>query len=80
MTITIRAHFDGAVIVPDEPVDLPPGESLVVEVRPIRSGDRELAQKQREAMEELFSRPIYGLTIPAEALSRESIYAEDPWP
>lgn len=28
MTRTIRAHFDGKVIVPDEPVQLPVGEPL----------------------------------------------------
>ena len=28
MTQTIRAHFDGKVIIPDEPVQLPVGQSL----------------------------------------------------
>lgn len=28
MTRTIRAHFDGKFIVPDEPVELPVGEPL----------------------------------------------------
>jgi hypothetical protein len=30
--ITIQAHVDGKVIVPDEPVDVPKGEELVVRV------------------------------------------------
>jgi hypothetical protein len=30
---TIRAHFDGAVIIPDEPVDLPIGEPLELELK-----------------------------------------------
>jgi hypothetical protein len=30
MTQTIRAHFDGKVIVPDEPVQLPVGQPLCV--------------------------------------------------
>jgi hypothetical protein len=30
MTQTISAHFDGKVIVPDEPVQLPVGQPLVV--------------------------------------------------
>ena len=29
---TIRAHFDGKVFVPDEPVDLPVGEAVEVSV------------------------------------------------
>ena len=30
--IAIKAHFDGRVIVPDEPVDLPAGQALIVRV------------------------------------------------
>jgi hypothetical protein len=29
---TIRAHFDGKVIVPDEPIDLPVDQELIVTV------------------------------------------------
>ena len=32
----IKAHFDGKVIVPHEPVDLPPDTRLIVIVRPER--------------------------------------------
>jgi hypothetical protein len=32
--VAIRAHFDGKVIVPDEPVDLPRDRQLVVVVEP----------------------------------------------
>ncbi len=28
---TIKAHFDGRVFVPDEPVEFPPGQSVVVQ-------------------------------------------------
>ena len=31
---TLRAHFDGKVIVPDEPVDLPVNQPLIVRVEP----------------------------------------------
>jgi hypothetical protein len=37
MSIAIRAHFDGKVFVPDEPVDLPVGK--VAEIR-VESGDQ----------------------------------------
>jgi hypothetical protein len=33
--ISIHAHFDGKVIVPDEPLDLPSGEALIVRVEPV---------------------------------------------
>jgi hypothetical protein len=32
--MTLRAHFDGKVLVPDEPVDLPVNCALEVEVKP----------------------------------------------
>jgi predicted DNA-binding antitoxin AbrB/MazE fold protein len=31
--MTIKAHYDGKVFVPDEPVDLPTGESVTVTVQ-----------------------------------------------
>jgi hypothetical protein len=30
--IAINAHYDGRVIVPDEPVDLPPNQALIVRI------------------------------------------------
>ena len=32
--IAIKGHFDGRVIVPDEPVDLPRNQPLIVRVEP----------------------------------------------
>ncbi|HUO09566.1 MAG TPA: hypothetical protein VM008_14750 [Phycisphaerae bacterium] len=32
---TLKAHFDGHVIVPDEPVDLPMGRTLEIQVREV---------------------------------------------
>jgi len=33
---TLKAHFDGKVLVPDEPVNLPVGCALKVRVEPMR--------------------------------------------
>lgn len=30
--MTVSAHFDGRVIVPDEPLDLPPNQALIVQI------------------------------------------------
>jgi hypothetical protein len=30
--IAINAHYDGRVIVPDEPEDLPPNQALIVRI------------------------------------------------
>jgi hypothetical protein len=38
--IAVKAHFDGRVIVPDEPVDLPKDEPLVVHIRVARRPKR----------------------------------------
>ena len=32
--IAINAHYDGRVIIPDEPVDLPPNQPLTVRIEP----------------------------------------------
>jgi len=33
--ISIHAHFDGTVIVPHEPVDLPRDQALIVRIEPV---------------------------------------------
>ena len=33
--MTVNAHFDGKVIVPDEPLDLRPNQALRVQIEPI---------------------------------------------
>ena len=38
--IAINAHFDGRVIVPDEPVDLPRNQRLLVRIEPVAVADR----------------------------------------
>ena len=30
--MTVNAHFDGKAIIPDEPLDLPPNEALIVRI------------------------------------------------
>jgi hypothetical protein len=40
---TIRAHFDGRVLVPDEPVNLPKNAPLEVDVRPMLESAPSLA-------------------------------------
>lgn len=78
--MTIRAHFDGKVIVPDEPVDLPTNAPLRLDVSCVtpasdsESNDRIKEQGRRiRALEGMFSGP----SLPDEALRRESIYSDD---
>jgi predicted DNA-binding antitoxin AbrB/MazE fold protein len=80
MSLVIRAHYDGRVIVPDEPVDLPVGQPLEVELRLIpteieRSQD-ELSIEERQRRLAQASGRISGPLIPLEALRRENLYEE----
>jgi hypothetical protein len=37
--MTVSAHFDGKVIVPDEPLDLPPNQALILQIEPVSGED-----------------------------------------
>ncbi len=79
MKKSIRAHFDGRVIVPDEPVDMP--VNLPLEVR-LESLAPEAAPGSRDGVSErlrALARAkgcVRGPTIPLEALRRENLYDE----
>jgi hypothetical protein len=72
----IRAHFDGKVVVPDEPVQLTPGQPVEVHF----SSDSQPTpspEQRRAALDMLLSNPLAGPGIPDWALSREYIYDDD---
>ena len=75
--MTIHAHYDGRVFVPDEPVDLPTNESVVIEVTMPQYATRPaptIAQRE-EAIRRLLSRAV-NADIPDGGLRRESIYED----
>jgi hypothetical protein len=37
--MTVKAHFDGRAIIPDEPLDMPPNQALILQIE--RVGPRE---------------------------------------
>ncbi len=79
MNKSIRAHFDGRVIVPDEPVDLPVNRPL--EVRLESLAPESSATPGNGVAERLRSLArargcVRGPTIPLEALRRENLYDE----
>lgn len=77
MRLSFRGHFDERAIVPDEPVELPLGEPLTVDVAPTTPApDLEIAARLA-VVDRMAARAIPGLNLPAEALSRESIYGDD---
>lgn len=91
--MTIRAHFDGKVLVPDEPVSLPVGKPLDVDVREPSNGvSPEVAAAMEAAKDpgwrtrrlqafvqfrERVRLRPAGPRIPTEALRREYIYGDD---
>jgi hypothetical protein len=79
MTVTIRAHFDGKVIIPDEPADLPVGRPLSVSVNVTDAQPAESTLAEQQAaydalMERVRTRPVP--TLPVDATRRESIYED----
>jgi hypothetical protein len=41
--VTVTAHFDGKVIVPDEPLDLRPNQALILQIEPLEGETEESA-------------------------------------
>ena len=76
MSITIRAHYDGKAIVPDEPVDLPVDQPLEIELREISAEPEWDPKRARAALQRIAGRAVHGVNIPDEALRRENMYEE----
>ena len=79
-TFCIRAHFDGKVIVPEAPLDLPVNAALEVDVRPrLSSGQADPATIERRlaALERFVARAVHGASIPEQLLRREHLYGDD---
>jgi hypothetical protein len=75
MTLSIKAHFDGKVIVPDEAVDLPVNQPLEVQLTAVHDSSRmNSIQNRLQALDRFASLATKGATIPPEALRRENMY------
>jgi len=65
MSKNIRAHFDGKVIVPDEPIELPVDQPLEVQLLTTSRAMPE-SKERHQALERLKARAIHGLRISPE--------------
>jgi hypothetical protein len=78
MGVTIRAHFDGKAIIPDETVTLPRNTPLTVHVETPEAAAAGQPDRQRSAYEAFLARasarPVPRL--PAAATRREAIYED----
>jgi len=78
MTVRIKGHFDGKMIVPDEPVDWPAGTPLIVEVySSARNPPAPTLEERLDALHRIASRSCTSPGIPLEALRRENMYGDD---
>lgn len=75
MKTAIRAHFDGKVFVPEEPVDLPEGGKVIIQVlAPSRHLHKaETPEQFEQLLDELRVTAVTGVNIPDEALRREHL-------
>ena len=88
-TLFIRAHFDGKVIVPDEPVDLPVNTTLELEIRRSDGVSPEVAAameaakdpadmaRRLAALREFVTHGVKDANISDEMLRREHLYGDD---
>ena len=72
---TLTAHFDGKVLIPDEPVNLPVDCALEVRVQPLRpltpsAGDDRSLMKLLRSLEELPHNPDW----PADGAAQHDHY------
>lgn len=68
--ITIRCHFDGKTLVPDEPVELPEGEELVAHVE--RRATR--ASTSESSIDWLFAHSINDPAVPEDLAYQHDHY------
>lgn len=77
MSMTFRGRFDGKVIVPEEAVHLPIGQSLELEWRDLSPTDTASSSARAAARKRVLARPVGGPEIPLELLRRESLYGDE---
>lgn len=87
--MTIHAHFNGTVIVPDEPLNLPTDTALELEVRRTNGLSPEVAAATEAArdpadtagrlaaLSEFVLHGVTGADIPDRMLRREHMYGDD---
>lgn len=80
-SISIKAHFDGKTIVPDEPVNLQANESIIIDIHRQHTGDKKLLEKspeeQRVALMKLLDFMKDFPEVPLEATRRVNMYDDE---
>lgn len=66
--MTVNAHFDGKVIVPDEPLDLRPNQALIVQIEPIEG------EAQESALDWIAANAVENDTLPIDLAHQHDHY------
>ena len=76
MTKKVRAHFDGHVFVPDEPVDVPTGTALQLHIRTVDEPEESAAGRTLADLADWLERlpPIDRGALPADGAAQIDHY------
>ena len=69
--MTVSAHFDGRVIVPDEPLDLPPNQALIVQIERVGG---EAVPSDDSALTWLAANAVASEVLPTDLADRHDHY------
>jgi hypothetical protein len=70
--VTVTAHFYGKVIVPDEPLDLPPHQALILQIQTV--GGEECASMEDSVLSWLAANAIDSDALPGDLADRHDHY------
>jgi len=69
--VTVSAHFDGKVIVPDEPLDLPANQPLIVQIQAVAGND---VPPEESALSWIAAHAVDSDSLPADLADRHDRY------
>ena len=69
--IVIKAHYDGVAIIPDEPVNLPKGQPLVVEIQLPKQTKK---PRKRSVLKWLAENAVDDQSLPADLAHQHDHY------
>ncbi len=69
--MTVNGHFDGKVIVPDDPLDLLPNQALIVKIEPVRGAGK---PADESVLARLAANAVESDTLPADLADQHDHY------
>ncbi len=69
--MTVSAHFDGKVIIPDEPLDLPPNQALILQIQAVGGKD---VTDEESSLAWIAANAVDSDALPADLADRHDHY------